>query len=80
MKRILKEVEKYRKKQAKEKLRDNRYVLLKNEENLTEKQRIKFDAIRQSNYEVSKAWEVREYFKDLFNKENNKEDAFILFM
>ena len=75
-------IDKVRKREviSNEELRNSRYVLLKNEENLTEKQRLKFDAIRQANYEVSKAWEVRENFKDLFNKENNKEPAFILFM
>ncbi len=75
-------IDKVRKREVKtnEELRNSRYALLKNEENLTEKQRIKFDAIRQSNYQVSKAWEVRENFKDLFNKEYNKESAFILFM
>lgn len=75
-------IDKVRKREVKtnEELRNSRYALLKNEENLTEKQRIKFDAIRQANYQVSKAWQVREDFKDLFNKENNKEAAFILFM
>lgn len=75
-------IDKVRKREVKtnEELRNSRYILLKNEENLTEKQRIKFDAIRQTNYEVSKAWEIKENFKDLFNKENNKEGAFILFM
>lgn len=75
-------IDKVRKREviSNEELRNSRYALLKNKENLTEKQRIKFDAIRQSNYEVSKVWEVRENFKDLFNKENNKESAFILFM
>ncbi len=75
-------IDKVRKREVKtnEELRDSRYALLKNKENLTEKQRIKFDAIRQANYEVGKAWEVRENFKGLFNKENNKEGAFILFM
>src|SRR5690606_23131475 len=32
-----------------------------------EKQRIHFDAIAGANYEVSKAWQVRENFKDLFS-------------
>lgn len=75
-------IDKVRKREVKtnEELRNSRYALLKNEENLTEKQRIKFDAIRQSNYQVGKAWEVRENFKDLFDKEYDKESAFILFM
>lgn len=61
-------IDKVRRREVKknEELKDSRYALLKNEENLTEKQRIKFDAIREANYEVSKAWQVRENFKDLF--------------
>ncbi len=52
-----------------EELKNSRYALLKNPENLTEKQRIHFDAIAGANYEVSKAWQVRENFKDLFSSE-----------
>lgn len=48
-------------------LKKSRYTLLKNPENLTEKQRIHFEAIADANYEVSKAWQVRENFKDLFS-------------
>lgn len=48
-------------------LKHTRYALLKNPENLTEKQRIKFEAIAGANYEVSKAWQVRENFKALFS-------------
>lgn len=50
-----------------EELKHSRYALLKNPENLTEKQRIKFEAIAGANYEVSKAWQVRENFKALFS-------------
>ena len=58
-------IDKVRKREVRtnEELRNSRYALLKNKENLTEKQRIKFDAIRRSNYEVSKV--LRENFKDL---------------
>lgn len=31
-----------------------------------ETQRIKFEAIQSTNYEVAKAWQVKENFKDLF--------------
>ena len=58
-------------------LKHSRYALLKNKENLTEKQRIKFEAIQSANYEVSRAWQVRENFKDLFA--SNPNEAFILF-
>lgn len=61
-------------------LKNSKYALLKNECNLTEKQRIKFNAIRDANYEVSKAWQVKQNFKDLFNLEVNKQDAFKLYI
>lgn len=49
-------------------LKNSRYALLKNPENLTDRQRIHFEAIADANYEVSKAWQVRENFKALFSK------------
>ena len=49
-------------------LKNSRYALLKNPENLTERQRIHFEAIADANYEVSKAWQVIENFKALFSK------------
>jgi len=62
-------IDKVRRREVKqhEELRGSRYALLKNQINLTEKQRIKFDAITGANYEVSKAWQVRENFKNLFS-------------
>jgi transposase len=48
-------------------LKNTRYALLKNPENLSEKRRIKFESIISTNYEVSKAWQVRENFKELFS-------------
>ena len=59
-------------------LRNSRYALLKNPENLTEKQRIKFEQIKSANHEVAKAWQVRENFKSLFSR--NTRDAFPLYM
>ncbi|WPR77951.1 ISL3 family transposase [Algoriphagus sp. NG3] len=64
-------IDKVRRREVKqhEELKNSRYALLKNPENLAEKQRIHFDAIAGANYEVSKAWQVRENFKDLFSSE-----------
>lgn len=61
-------IDKVRRREVKkhDELKDSRYALLKNAENLTEKQRIKFESISGANYEVSKAWQVRENFKGLF--------------
>ena len=75
-------IDKVRRREVKdnEELRNSRYALLKNQENLTEKQRIKFDAIKDANYEVSKAWQVKENFKDLFQKETSYINGFYLFI
>lgn len=59
-------------------LRNSKYALLKNPENLTEKQRIKFEQIKAANHEVAKAWQVRENFKSLFS--SNTREAFPLYM
>lgn len=56
-------------------LRSSRYALLKNEENMTDKQKEKFDIIKESNFEVSKVWHLRENFKNLFDITNNDSDA-----
>jgi transposase len=56
-------------------LRNSRYVLLKNEENLTEKQRVKYDMIKDSNLQVTKAWQIRENFKSLFDYYNEENGA-----
>lgn len=61
-------IDKVRRREVKthDELKQSRYALLKNKENLTETQRIKFESISSANYQVSKAWQVRENFKDLF--------------
>jgi transposase len=73
-------IDKVRRREVKmyDELKNSRYVLLKNPENLTEKQRIKFEAISAANYQVSKAWQVRENFKDLFS--SSKLSGFPLYM
>jgi len=60
-----------------EELRDSRYALLKNPENLTEKQRIKFESIKATNLSVASVWQARENFKDLFC--SNVSEAFHLY-
>ena len=64
-------IDKIRRREVKhhQELKNSRYALLKNPENLTLKQQIQFNAIADANYEVSKAWQVRENFKDLFKAE-----------
>lgn len=76
-----KAVDKVRKREVKEneELKNTKYLFLKDQANLTEKQRIKFDSIKDTNYEVSKAWRIKENFRDIQFKQT-KEEAFILFM
>ena len=64
-------IDKVRRREVKsnEGLKKSRFLFLKNEENLSEKQRIAFEVIKNANYEASKAWVVRENFKGLFNSE-----------
>lgn len=57
-----------------------RYALLKNEDNLTEKQREKFELIKSANFQVSKAWHIRENFRELFEFYNNEQEAQSLFV
>ncbi|MDF1518838.1 MAG: transposase, partial [Lutibacter sp.] len=59
-------IDKVRRREVKqhEDLKNSRFVLLKNKINLTDKQQIIFEHIQAANYQVSKAWRVREDFKD----------------
>ncbi len=53
--------------------------MLKNEKNLTQKQLLKFDRIRQTNLGVSRAWQIRENFKSMFNTIATPKAAYVLF-
>ena len=47
-------------------LKNSSFVLLKKKENLTDKQQIIFEHIKLANYQVSKAWQARENFRNIF--------------
>jgi transposase len=68
-------IDKVRRREVKtnEELRNSRYALLKNPENLTDKQQMKFEAIHKANFEVSRAWTIRENFKDIFGSTRLRE-------
>lgn len=70
-----KAVDKVRKREVKKQhaLKQTKYLFLKDKSNLTEKQRITFDAIKEANYEVSKAWRVKENFRDIQFKQTPEE-------
>ena len=62
-------IDKVRRKEVKEQelLRKSRWTLLKNYQNHTEKQRLQWEAILNTNLETAKAWRVRETFKDIYD-------------
>ena len=75
-------IDKVRRRECKvqsELLKNSRYALLKNETNLTDKQRLKFMHIQNANLEVSKVWQVRENFKSMFDQETTNHSATVLF-
>jgi len=73
-------VDKVRKREVKqhEALRNTKYLFLKNPGNQTEKQRIKFETITSVNYEVSRAWRVKENFRAIFGCKSIKEASILL--
>lgn len=62
-----KAVDKVRRREVKrfEELKNTKYIFLKDKANFTEKQRLKFEAISQTNYSVSRAWQIKENFRDI---------------
>jgi len=53
--------------QNNEVLKNSRYVLLKNEQNLKATQQVKYQMIKDSNFEVARAMNIRENVKSLFD-------------
>lgn len=48
-------------------LKRAKYILLKREENLTDKQRMQFEQIKASNLLTAKAWWMRENFSSIYD-------------
>ena len=65
---------------SKEYLKRTRYLFLKDTARLTDKQQIKFDAIVNANYEVSRAWRIKEDFRDIIKGRLDRAEAFTLYM
>lgn len=54
-------------------LKKAKYVMLKNSENLTDKQKIKFMEINQANLLTARSWKMRENFMEIFQKQTVEE-------
>lgn len=59
-------------------LKRTRYVLLKNEEHLTEKQRIRLKDIQRLNLKSTRAWLLKESFRELWQCETEEDAAVLL--
>jgi transposase len=62
-----KAVDKCRRREVKQHqaLKRTKYLFLKDKMNLTDEQYVKFETIKNTNYEVSKAWRIKENFRDI---------------
>ena len=67
-KKLSEAIDKTRKQEVKETplLLNQKYTVLKNAENRTEKQQEYFDKINEANLKTAQAWRIRENFKDIF--------------
>jgi transposase len=72
---LSKAVDKCRRREVKkhEALKRTKYLFLKDKRNLTEEQYIKFESIKDANYEVAKAWRIKENFRDILAMQPREE-------
>jgi transposase len=62
-----------------EDLRKTKWLFLKDKANLTDEQYFKFESISKANYEVSRAWRIKENFRDVLSRNTSPEGAMTLF-
>jgi transposase len=62
-----KAVDKCRRREVKQQqeLKQTKYLFLKDKMNFTNQQHLKFESIKNANYEVSRAWRIKENFRDI---------------
>ena len=74
-------IDKTRRKEVKNQpmLKNNRYTVLKNEENRTRKQQSVFELLDQANLKTAQAWHIRENFKSLFEIQDRTVSGNILY-
>jgi transposase len=46
-------------------LKQTKYLFLKDKMSFTDEQYLKFEAVKNTNYEVSRAWQIKENFRDI---------------
>ena len=62
-----KAVDKCRRREVKQHqaLKQTKYLFLKDKMNFTDQQHFKFESIKNANYQVSRAWQIKENFRDI---------------
>jgi transposase len=68
VKKLSEAIDKTRRKEVKSEplLKNNRFTVLKNEQNRTQKQQTAFEQLDKANLKTAQAWHIRENFKSLF--------------
>lgn len=61
-------------------LKRSRFLFLKDQENLTAKEQIRFDSIVKTNLEVANAWRIKEEFRDIVKAKSEHARMFILYL
>jgi transposase len=61
-------------------LKRSRFLFLKDLENLTAKEQIRFDFIVKTNLEVANAWRIKEEFRDIVKAKSEHAQMFILYL
>lgn len=61
-------------------LKRSRFLFLKDQENLTAKEQIRFDSIVKTNLEVANAWRIKEEFRDIVKAKSEHAQMFILYL
>lgn len=56
-------------------LRRTKFLFLKDTANLTDREKVRFETIKGANYEVSKAWRIKEDFRDIMHAANSRASA-----
>ena len=57
-------------------LKNTKYLFLKNQENMTEKQLSRFEKVKSINLETCRAWEIKENFKEFFESKTINQGKF----
>ena len=81
VKKLSEAIDKTRRKEVQNEplLKNNRYTVLKNEENRTPNQQLIFEQLDRANLKTAQAWHVRENFKSLFEVQDRTVSGNILY-